>query len=318
MRGLDLIRRLDHLRMAAFHGRRDQRVTILESTGRPRWGRSIRTGDRAQRQGPSSASSPSICMAAEMISSRSRSPCPRALGRRGQRKDRPRWRRSSPDLRASRPCAAVAPDDTIVHVMTVVQITQGTRMPLTLHEEQQSSPAHTSAPPRSPHWSPSRSSTKAGTCRLRPHERRGAALRRDRRDQRPASSSSAATVPPCASRRPTLPPSPSWTGSCGPILAVAGAALILRGDAVLGAFSVSGGFAPGKTTNAQKPRLPFSLPSVLRQARGDRPRCLRVSIPKHHAQPATPSNWRVCCRAWSSIAPALPVGCGGTGPGEQR
>ena len=31
----------------------------------------------------SSARSPSICTAAEMISSRSRSPCPRALGRRG-------------------------------------------------------------------------------------------------------------------------------------------------------------------------------------------------------------------------------------------
>jgi glc operon protein GlcG len=46
-----------------------------------------------------------------------------------------------------------------------------------------------------------------------------------------------------------------------PILAGAGAVLTLRGDTVLGAVAVSGGICLGKTTNAQKPRLLFLLPS---------------------------------------------------------
>ncbi len=49
-------------------------------------------------------------------------------------------------------------------------------------------------------------------------------------------------------------------GGAAPILAGAGAALILPGGTVLDAVPVSGEPSPGKTTNAHKPRLLFSLP----------------------------------------------------------
>src|SRR5580692_433830 len=47
-----------------------------------------------------------------------------------------------------------------------------------------------------------------------------------------------------------------------PILAGAGAALILRGDTVLGAVAVSGGMAPGQDDKCAEPGLLFSLPSA--------------------------------------------------------
>jgi hypothetical protein len=51
MCGLGIIRGLDHLRMAAFHGRRDERVTIREVQVNRGRGYRHRTGNRAQRQG---------------------------------------------------------------------------------------------------------------------------------------------------------------------------------------------------------------------------------------------------------------------------
>ena len=51
MCGLGLIRSLDHLRMAALHGRRDERVTIWKVQIDRGGGDRHRTGHRAQRQG---------------------------------------------------------------------------------------------------------------------------------------------------------------------------------------------------------------------------------------------------------------------------
>jgi hypothetical protein len=51
MRGLGLIRSLEHLRMAALHGRRDERVTIWKVQVNRGGGYRHRTGNRAQRQG---------------------------------------------------------------------------------------------------------------------------------------------------------------------------------------------------------------------------------------------------------------------------
>jgi glc operon protein GlcG len=65
-----------------------------------------------------------------------------------------------------------------------------------------------------------------------------------------------------------------------PILAGAGAVLILRGDTVLGAMSVSGGWRLGRTTNARKPGLPLSLPSAALPSRGfeEGPSAVRAGV----------------------------------------
>ena len=51
MCGLGPVRSLEHLRMAALHGRRDERVTIWKVQGTQGGGYRHRTCDRAQRQG---------------------------------------------------------------------------------------------------------------------------------------------------------------------------------------------------------------------------------------------------------------------------
>ena len=51
MCGLGLVRGLDHLRMAATHGRRDERVTIWKVQVDRGRGDPHRASDRAQRQG---------------------------------------------------------------------------------------------------------------------------------------------------------------------------------------------------------------------------------------------------------------------------
>jgi len=57
-------------------------------------------------------------------------------------------------------------------------------------------------------------------------------------------------------------PRPMGAGGAVPILAGTGAALILRGDTVLGAMSVSDGMQPGHDDECAEAGLLFSLPSA--------------------------------------------------------
>ena len=94
--GLGVIGGLDHVGVAALHGRRDERVTVWEVQVHRGGGYRHRACDRAQGQGLV------VGQVAEHLHGGGGdllpqpSPCPRALGRRGPPGGLPGWCRPSP------------------------------------------------------------------------------------------------------------------------------------------------------------------------------------------------------------------------------